>query len=104
LEPLVIPWRKYKEAYLLIAHQVVDVEFYAEHFATWSYLFESDCGEAVKEQLHARLNNKMKQKLLIDALKSEVSTKRVRKMVLEWGLDIRGLDIFPVIKKVGNGK
>jgi len=104
LEPLVIPWRKYKEAYLLIAHQVIDVQMYAEHFSTWSYLFESDCIEAVQAQLHSRLNNKMKQKLLIDALKSEVSPKRVRRMVLEWGLDIRGLDIFPVIKKVGNGK
>lgn len=104
LEPLVIPWRKYKKAYLLIAHQVIDVQMYAEHFSTWSYLFGNACIEAVQAQLHRRLNNKMKEKLLIDALKSELSTKRVRKMVLEWGLDVRGLDIFPVIKKVGNGK
>jgi len=104
LEPLVIPWRKYKEAYLLIAHQVIDVQMYAEHFSTWSYLFENACVEAVQAQLHRGLNNKMKQKLLIDALKSDLSTERVRKMVLEWGLDVRGLDIFPVIKKVGNGK
>jgi len=104
LEPLVIPWRKYKAACRLIAHQVIDVQMYAEHLSTWSYLFERDCIESVRAQLHRQLNKKMKQRLLIDALKSEVSIKRVRKMVLEWGLDIRGFDIFPVIKKVGNGK
>jgi len=104
LEPLVIPWRKYEAAYHLIAHQVIDVQMYAEHFSTWSYLFERNCIESVQAQLHRRLNNKMKQRLLIDALKSEVAIKRVRKMVLEWGLDIRGFDIFPVIKTVGNEK
>jgi len=49
-------------------------------------------------------NNEMKRRLLIDALKLELSTKRVRRMVIEWGLDVRGFDIFPVVKKVGDGK
>jgi len=104
LEPLVIPWRKYKEANFLIAHGVVDLRFYAEHFSTWSYLFENKCIVTVQAQLNKRLSKKMKQRLLIDALKSELSTKRIRKMVLGWGLDVRGLDIFPVVKKVGDRK
>eukprot|EP00495_Collosphaeridae_sp_1-RS-2012_P000561 TRINITY_DN104_c0_g1_i1.p1 TRINITY_DN104_c0_g1~~TRINITY_DN104_c0_g1_i1.p1 ORF type:complete len:539 (-),score=56.39 TRINITY_DN104_c0_g1_i1:40-1656(-) len=104
LEPLVIPWRKYKQANFLIAHQVVDLQFYAEHFSTWNYLFENNCIAIVQAQLNKRLDKKMKQRLLIDALKSELSTTRVRKIVFDWGLDIRGLDIFPVIKKVGDRK
>jgi len=104
IEPLVIPCRKYKHANFLIAHQVVDLQFYAEQFSTWNYLFENKCIAIVQTQLNKRLNKQMKQRLLIDALKSELSTTRVRKMVFDWGLDIRGLDIFPVIKKVGDRK
>jgi len=104
IEPLVIPWRKYKHANFLIAHQVVDLQFYAEHFSTWNFLFENKYIGIVQIQLNKRLDKEMKQRLLIDALKSELSTTRVRKMVFDWGLDIRGLDIFPVIKKVGNRK
>jgi len=104
IEPLVIPRRKYKHANFLIAHQVVDLQFYAEHFSTWNYLFENKCIAIVQTQLNKRLNKQMKQRLLIDALKTELSTTRVRKMVFDWGLDIRGLDIFPVIKKVGDRK
>jgi len=58
----------------------------------------------VQTELNKRLDKQMKQRLLTDALKSELSTTRIRKMVFDWGLDIRGLDIFPVIKKVGDRK
>jgi len=49
-------------------------------------------------------NSGMKQRLLVDSLKLEPSTKRTGRMVLEWGLDVRGLDIFPVVKKIGDRK
>jgi len=104
LKPLVIPYRKYNEANLLIAHGVVDVSLYSEHFSTWNFLFQNKPIETVYSQLRGMRDNKIKQRLLVDSLKLELSTKRIRKMVIEWGLDVRGLNIFAVIKKVGEGK
>jgi hypothetical protein len=58
----------------------------------------------VRTLLHGMQINKIKQRLLVDSLKLELSTERARRMVVKWGLDVRGLDIFPVVEKVGYGK
>jgi len=100
---LVIPYRKYREANILIAHSVVDVQTYANHLTTWQYLFENSSDRQVRAQFRALQDVKMKQRLLTEALKNRLSLSYISKIVLKWGLDVRGFNIFPVINQVGAG-
>jgi len=100
----VIPYRKYKEAKFLIAHSVVDVRSFAVHFTTWQYLFEDLSAPEVCTQLRAMQDSNMKKRILTEALKMELPVRYIRKVILIWGLDVRGFDIFPVVNLVGAGK